>query len=44
MPPLAVVAAKDAVRAAFEGSLTTGLESERRLFSVSSARRISARV
>ncbi|MEA2630081.1 MAG: enoyl-CoA hydratase [Chloroflexota bacterium] len=32
MPPLAVVAAKEAVRAAFEGSLTAGLESERRLF------------
>ncbi len=32
MPPLAVIAAKEAVRAAFEGSLTTGLESERRLF------------
>jgi len=32
MPPLAVVAAKEAVRAAFDGSLTTGLEAERRLF------------
>jgi enoyl-CoA hydratase len=32
MPPLAVVAAKEAVRAAFEGNLTSGLESERRLF------------
>ena len=32
MPPLAVVAAKEAVRAAFDGSLTAGLESERRLF------------
>lgn len=32
MPPLAVVAAKEAVRAAFEGSLTAGLETERRLF------------
>jgi enoyl-CoA hydratase len=32
MPPLAVVAAKEAVRSAFEGSLTSGLESERRLF------------
>lgn len=32
MPPLAVAAAKEAVRAAFEGSLTAGLESERRLF------------
>jgi enoyl-CoA hydratase len=32
MPPLAVIAAKEAVRAAFEGSLTAGLESERRLF------------
>jgi enoyl-CoA hydratase len=32
MPPLAVVAAKEAVRGAFEGSLTAGLENERRLF------------
>ena len=32
MPPLAVIAAKESVRAAFEGSLTAGLESERRLF------------
>src|SRR4029077_6814552 len=32
MPPLAVAAAKEAVRAAFEGGLTAGLESERHLF------------
>jgi enoyl-CoA hydratase len=32
MPPLAVIAAKEAVRGAFEGGLTAGLESERRLF------------
>jgi enoyl-CoA hydratase len=32
MPPLAVMAAKEAVRGAFEGSLTAGLESERRIF------------